>query len=126
MVNKLNSKMVSGFKWMSFSTILKVILQFIFIAILARLIGPEAYGIQAISMLIISTFQAVSDGGIGKAIIHNRRLEKNQLSTLFYLSIIIGFLIFSFINIFSPYISIFFNVPELVKVLSVLSAVFFD
>jgi len=124
MVDKLNSKMVSGFKWMSFSTILKVILQFIFIAILARLIGPEAYGIQAISMLIISTFQAVSDGGIGKAIIHNRQLEKNQLSTLFYLSIIIGFLIFSFINIFSPYISIFFNVPELVKVLSVLSAVF--
>ena len=124
MGQKLNNKMMSGFKWMSFSTVLKIISQLFFISILARLLGPEIYGIQAIAMLIVSFVQAVSDGGIGKAIIQAKKIKKHYYSTLFYFCLMIGILIFITINIFSSYISLFFNVSELTDVLPVLSMVF--
>lgn len=124
MAKELKKQMILGFKWMSFSTIIKIILQFIFIAILARLIGPEAYGIQAISMLVISSFQAISDGGIGKAIIQSQNIKNYHLSTLFYFSLFFSIIICFFVNYISFFVSIFFNVVELEQVIPILSFVF--
>lgn len=122
--NTLRTKTLRGVGWMTLSTISKLSMQLIFMAVLARLLGPEVYGVLAIAMVLISFAQLISDGGLGKAIIHKQKSSDSQLSTVFYTSIAIGCCISLLISFFSSAISDFFGHDSLKDVLKVLSVVF--
>lgn len=122
--NTLRSKTLRGVGWMTLSTVGKLLMQLLFMAVLARILGPETYGIQAIAMVLISFAQLISDGGLGKAIIQKQTSSNSQSSTVFYTSIVIGCCISAIIILSSGTIAEFFENEALADVLKVLSVIF--
>ena len=87
-----------GIKWTTFSTVFSVVLQTVKLMIIARFLTPEQYGIMGLVVVVISFGQTYSDSGISAALIHYQKIPKIQLSTLYWLNIILGlsiYLVFS-------------------------------
>lgn len=71
--------------------------QFVTLAVLARLLSPSDFGLMGIIMVVIGFAQAFADMGISNAIIHRQDATKDQLSSLYWLNILAGVIVFFFI-----------------------------
>ena len=78
-----------------------VLLNLIFTIILSRILSPIDFGYVAVIVIFTTFFTIVSEFGIGPAIIQNKNLTKNDLNSIFsltiYIAVIICF-IFAFIS----------------------------
>ncbi|AUD03908.1 MOP flippase family protein [Spirosoma pollinicola] len=110
-------KAMNGGKWITVSTAISTLFQFLQVAVLARLLDPSDFGIVSISNLIITFFQIFSNLGFSNSIIYKQESDRNILSTLYFLNLIVGFVIFIVIHISSPFIISFYHEPKLEQVL---------
>ncbi|GGK56648.1 MOP flippase family protein [Rufibacter glacialis] len=117
-------KAINGGKWVTISTVTNTLLQFLQIAILARLLDPLAFGVVSISTLIINFFNIFANLGFSNSIIHKQESDRNILSTLYGLNIGLGIIIFLLINACSFLIVDFYDEPRLYRVLRVSSFYF--
>lgn len=99
-------------------------LQLLQLAILARFLEPSAFGLMALVMVVIGFSQAFLDMGISNAIIHKQVITKNQLSTLYWVNILTGFVLFVVIVSISPLVAGFYKEPELVKLILIVGLTF--
>lgn len=120
----IKEKAINSGKWITLSTAFQTILQFGQIAILARLLNPTIFGIVALSNIVIVFFGIFANLGFTNSIIFKQEKNQNILSTVFYVNIILGFIIFLIIFIASPFIVSFYGEPRLAKVLSISSLIF--
>ena len=120
----LKKKTVSGVKWTTISTIGVNILQLIQLAILARLLDPSAFGVMAIVMVIVGFSQAFLDMGISNAIIHKQEITQEQLSTLYWVNVIAGVLIFVVMCGVAPFVASFYHQTELTNLIILLGTTF--
>lgn len=68
----LKSQAVSGAKWNGVSMGVVTTLQFLTLAILARLLSPSDFGLMGMIMVVIGFAQLFSDMGISNAIIYRQ------------------------------------------------------
>jgi O-antigen/teichoic acid export membrane protein len=120
----LKQKAISGVKWTTLSTVVTTILQLLQLAILARFLEPSAFGLMALVMVVIGFSQAFLDMGISNAIIHKQEISKNQLSTLYWVNILAGFILFCIIAIVAPFVSAFYKEPELTELVIIVALTF--
>ncbi len=113
----LKKTAASGVKWTSFSTVLTTGLQFIQLAVLARLLSPEAFGLMAMIMVVLGFAQAYADMGISNAIIHRQDATKEQLSSLYWLNILAGVIVFLLLLLLTPPVVLFFGEPRLTELM---------
>ena len=109
----LKTKIISGAKWTSASSIISIGLHFLQLIILARILPPEAFGLMAMIMVVVGFSNIFSDLGVSNAIIQKENPTSNQLSSLYWLNIFGGFFIFLLIILLNPIISGFYNEPAL-------------
>lgn len=83
----LRKQTFSGVRWTTFSSLGRAILQFLQIAILARLLAPADFGLIALVVAIMAFLQIFSDAGISNAIIHYQEITQEQLSSLYWLNV---------------------------------------
>ena len=95
------------------------IVSFIIGVILARLLSPSDFGIIGIVTIFISLSNVFVDAGFSNAIIRKQNKTKEDLSTAFYLNVIIGIVIYFCLYILSPYISKFFEEPILIPLIRI-------
>jgi PST family polysaccharide transporter/lipopolysaccharide exporter len=88
------AKAINSGKWITLSTTISTIVQFIQIALLARLLDPSAFGIVSVSALIISLFSIFANLGFSNSIISKQVDDREVLSTLYYLNLGLGLFIF--------------------------------
>ena len=86
-----------------------IIVQLIINSILARLLGPEEFGVVAVITVFTTFFTILGDMGIGPAIIQDKTLENKDISNIFKFSIIASVIIGILFYIFSYFISFFFS-----------------
>ncbi len=120
----LKQKTLNGIKWTTFSAIIVTFLQLTQIAILTRFLDPSAFGLMAIVMVIIGFSQAFLDMGISNAIIHKQHITHEQLSTLYWVNVIAGILLFFVVCIAAPFAAAFYKVPELTNLIILLGVTF--
>jgi O-antigen/teichoic acid export membrane protein len=120
----IKKKVLSGVKWTALSNIVLSILQMLQVSILARFLSPNDFGLMAIVMVIIGFSRIFSDMGISNAIIHYQNTSHEQLSSLYWLNIFSGIVLFLLISLFSPLIAQFYEEPELVNLLVLLGSIF--
>ncbi|RZL69820.1 MAG: colanic acid exporter [Pedobacter sp.] len=106
-------KAINGGKWVTTSTVISTVFQFGQIALLARLLPPTAFGLVSISSLIINFFSMFSNLGFNNSIIYKQEEDKNVLSSLYFLNLFLGFIIFGIVYLTSPLAINFFNEPKL-------------
>lgn len=82
--------------------------------LVARLLGPEFFGISVTFLLVVSTFAMISDLGLEKWLIQAREDEyQAALPTLASVLLVRGLLLGSAILLFAPWIAGRFGNPEL-------------
>lgn len=120
----LKKSAVSGLKWSSASKIGQQVLQFTTLAILARLLLPEDFGLMASAMVVIGLVNVFRDLGLSAALIQKQNVSDELFSSVFWLSVTTGLIMMLALIIFSPYIADFYNANTLVPILQVLSLSF--
>jgi O-antigen/teichoic acid export membrane protein len=121
---QLTNKTLSGLSWMFTGAGAQAILQMIVLIILARLVTPEEFGIVTAALIVIGFSEIFSSLGIGPAIVQRPLLNKDHIKTGFSMSILLGLSFFVLILVFTPLISTFFQMEELIYVLSIISLTF--
>lgn len=96
---------------------------FVKIAILARLLLPEQFGIVGIALLSLSFVEIITETGINIFLIQEKDELKEYLDTAWVVSILRGFVISLLIILATPFIASFFKSPEAKSVLYLVAAV---
>lgn len=94
------------------------------IVVLTRFLDKEDFGLMAMALFVIGISGIFIDMGISNVIIHKQKVNKYQLSTLFWLNILMGLGIYLMVILFSPLIAQFYTTPDLKGVID-LTAVSF-
>jgi O-antigen/teichoic acid export membrane protein len=89
------------------------LITFITSIILARLLGPEEYGIIGIAFLILTFIPMIADFGFGVAIIQKKNLSDEDLNLPFYISLFLGFCLLLILFLFSSFIEHSLKAPGL-------------
>ncbi|NHE55627.1 lipopolysaccharide biosynthesis protein [Cyclobacterium plantarum] len=113
----LKIKVKSGLKW---NLINQVVSQVIFVwfgIYLARLLGPEAYGLVGMITVFSGFANLFVDFGFSSAIVYDPKLTKNKISSVFWLNFFIGVVIYLIFYFGSPLLADFYKLEEL-KVLT--------
>jgi lipopolysaccharide exporter len=120
----LKQSAVTGVKWTTLSTGVSAVLQIGQLTVLARLLKPEDFGLMAMVMIIIGFAQAYADMGISAAVIHKQDVTRDQLSSLYWLNILTGIVVYLTLCVITPLIVMFFHEPRLYQLLPVVALSF--
>lgn len=117
-------KALNGGKWMTTSTVISTIFQFLQVAVLARLLEPSAFGIVSVSTMIISFFSMFTNLGFNNSIIYKQENDKNILSSLYSLNLLLGLSIFIIVYASAPILANLYHEKGLISIIKV-SSLFF-
>nr|WP_313257450.1 MOP flippase family protein [Serratia bockelmannii] len=120
----LKAKAFNGAKWTAFSTACIVGIGLLQMAILARLIGPKEFGLLSAAMVIIALADTLSDFGISNSIIQKKDISQDELTSLYWFNVGVGFLVFLIFFVCGKQIAAFLNLPGLNKLIELISIAF--
>jgi len=115
---------ISGIKWTGLSQIGGQAIQFISTLILVRLLSPSDFGLMSMSMLAVLFVMLFKDMGTGAAVIRDKTLSKEALSSIYWLNVILGLFATLLVYSTSPWVAEFFHEPQVTPVLKFLSFTF--
>ena len=93
-----------------------------FVSILiARIVGPAAYGLVAMLGIFMALGQAFSELGLGSALVQRKDITTDDETTCFILNITAGATVTIILALASPFVARFFNQPDLFPLLCVQS-----
>lgn len=120
----LTQRAVTGTAWSTLSTAGRQLLSVASVATVARLLGPDAYGVMGMANLLIAFILNFRDLGTGTAIIQRLSISDRLLSSLLWVNVLLGLVMAGIIIGSSPLVARFFGAPELVPILCTLSISF--
>lgn len=123
-MNNLKSQTVDAMKWSYLTLFINTALQFLFAAVLARLLGPKAYGVIALALSLQRFGQFIADLGIGQAIIQKQRLSEIEIRAGFTSSVLLGLLATTLAWVAAPYAGGFFKDPTVIPVFKGLASTY--
>jgi O-antigen/teichoic acid export membrane protein len=123
-IQHLRRRATSGARWTGTSTALKIATQFVQLAILARLLRVEDFGLMAMVNVVLAFAQTFADAGVSNAIIHYRDAKREELSSLYWLNVIGGAAVFVVMWFVSPLAAQVYRQPALTELLRVTSVIF--
>jgi O-antigen/teichoic acid export membrane protein len=116
----LKNKVKNGLKWTFIDQILSQIIFLIFGIFLARILSPVVFGVVGM-ITIFSNFAVLFiDLGFSAALIQKEKITNAHYSSVFWLNLGIGFLIYLLFYICAPYISLFYKQAELTALIRVI------
>ena len=122
-MSDLLAKTKKGLQWSAIEKLLTQAIQISITLILARLLGPAAFGLVGMLTVFIAISNVFIDGGFTSALIRKTGRSENDLATAFYYNFFVSCLCYLAIFICSPYISDFYQQTELKILLRVLGVV---
>jgi O-antigen/teichoic acid export membrane protein len=120
----LKEKAIGGAKWTTVSAVISAVVQLLQIAILAHFLDKKDFGLMALAVFVIGISQIFMDMGISNAIIYKKDVTHEQLSTMYWLNICMGVLIYLLLFILAPFVAAFYHEPKLVGVLNWIALTF--
>lgn len=118
----LRNDTVRGFLWTAIGTFGNGLIGFLVTIVLARFLTPEDFGLIEIVLSLVVVSEVLVDCGFTKAIIREQCVSNKDLSTLFFMNLVIALMLYILIFFFSPIISNVYSAPdEFVTILRVLS-----
>lgn len=92
--------------------------------ILARLLGPKDFGLVGMVTVFTGVLTLFRDFGLSSAAIQRTNITEEQISTLFWINILVGALLALLAVALAPVIAAFYHEPRLFMVATVLAAGF--
>lgn len=97
---------------------------FIVSTILARLLMPEDFGLLGMAMVFASLTDSFVDFGFGNAVIQKQKVNKLQLSTVFWINMLMAVILGLIMYFSAPLIAIYFEMPKLLPITKLMSLTF--
>lgn len=91
--------------------------------ILARILGPEAFGTLALVMVFTTILNVFVNCGLGTALIQKKDADDLDFSSVFYCNILFCLVIYVGLYFCAPIIADFYHRPELVSITRVLGLI---
>ncbi|HRN54812.1 MAG TPA: lipopolysaccharide biosynthesis protein [Niabella sp.] len=120
----LTNKTLNGFIWSGAGSGINGLIQVIILAVLARLINVESFGIVQAAMILVGFANYISQMGVGPALVQRKDLTGNHIRVGFTISIALGLFLGGALFLLSNTFASFFQITELSKVLKVISLLF--
>lgn len=109
----LRHKTFSAIRWTTFSSLTRAGLQLAQLVIMARILTPIDFGQVAVVVGIVAFLQNFSDAGVSNAIIHFRDISQRQLSSLYWLNIVVSFILALLLALSSHLVASWYQQPNL-------------
>jgi O-antigen/teichoic acid export membrane protein len=121
---QLRRRATSGARWTSVATAFRILMLFVQLAILARLLRVEDFGLMAMVNVVLAFAQAFADAGVSNSIIQYRDANRNELSSLYWLNVMAGGVVLVLTWFAAPLAAAIYRQPELVGLVRAVSIVF--
>ena len=122
---ELESSTIKGVIWSMIERFSAMGIQLICTLIIAQFLTPKEFGLISMMSIFLSFSSILVDSGFGQAIIRDQKATDRDYSSVFYINIIIGCFIYVLGYICSPFISSFYDVPQLTPLLRISFLVMF-
>lgn len=96
---------------------------FVVSIVLARLLDPSVYGTIALVTVFTTVMQVFVDSGMGSALIQKKETDDLDFSSVFYFNLVVCCFLYLVMFLTAPLIAIFYDMPDLVPVIRVLSLI---
>jgi O-antigen/teichoic acid export membrane protein len=125
-VGSLRERAARGVKWSFVGHFGRQGIRLLLVVVLARLIGPENFGIAAQAMVFILFIAVFLEQGLGTTLIQRPALSREILGSVFWLNLLTTIALCALTVAAAPAVAAFFGQPELTDVVRVLAiSVFF-
>lgn len=119
-MNSISDKLKKSGFWQSIEVLTLIFSQFIFFAIMARLLSKEDFGLMAIASGFIAVGSIFAESGMGSALIQYKNISPKHINAAFQGSLLFGVIFFLLLVCFAPLASEFFEEPKLVLLIRVI------
>ena len=109
----LKQKATSGVKWTTLSSAVNAILQLGQLMLLAHFLNSHDFGLIAILGVVVAFSQLFVDFGLSKAIIYKRDISHSQLSTLYWLNVVLSLVVYLILFFSADFIADFYKEASL-------------
>ncbi len=116
--------MLKGLAWTSLQGMMSHLISFLVFLVLARLLGPESFGLVAIATVAIAFFKLFSYFGFSAAIIQRKKLDDEHLDTAFWADIAANGVMLLIVYFSAEWIAEFYQEERLEPVIQALSLTF--
>lgn len=113
----------SGLLWSALERILTQAIQLAIMLVLARRLGPEAFGLVGMVAIFLAISQVFVDSGFSSAVIRKKDRTERDYSTVFFFNFVVSLICYGCLWLLSPYISDFYGKPELINIIRTLGLV---
>jgi PST family polysaccharide transporter len=120
----LASKSISALKWNYIGRLISLSMQFAIGILLARLLGPEPFGLVAIALFVQGLGGLFAEGGLGSALIQSKEISDHDIRSVFSTQIVIGIIMSSAIAGTAPLLAAFFHEPKATPVIMIMALSF--
>ena len=112
---------VSAVKWSALSTGSRFVLQLVAQVILARTLGPEAYGVFAIGMVVLTFANFVSGFGFSWSLLQRAQVNDEDIRFAWTWQIVVGLVTMLALYFMAPWLASYFREPRAQSVIQWLS-----
>ena len=105
--------MRNGLTWTFIDYILNKGLYFFTTIYLARILGPNEFGVFGILALFTLIGNTLIDSGLSNSLLRQQRILQNDFDTIFVTNIIFSSFLYLIVYILSPFVSLVFHQPAL-------------
>jgi PST family polysaccharide transporter len=118
-VDTLSHRTVGALSWMFVNASGQIALQITVLAVLARLVSPEQFGLVTATVILITFSEIIADCGIGAALIQRARLTDEHIRTAFTLTALLSIAVWVGVVLGATTIASFFRLPALAPLILV-------
>jgi O-antigen/teichoic acid export membrane protein len=123
-MRSLTHSTISSMTWTAWGSMATAGLKVVVLVVLTRLLTPADFGLVSAALVVIGFSLAFSQLGMGPALVQRLVLEPRHISTAFFASTGIGFLVAALVWLLAPQIAGFFRTEQLVPIVRALSVLF--
>ena len=121
---RLMQRSFTALKWNYLGAFARAGSQFLIGIVLARLLGPEPFGVVAVAWLVFGLGNLVADFGLASALIQRKEISTDEIRYVFTLQMLVGLLLTGIIASSAGWIAMFFRHPEAARVIQAMSLLF--
>ncbi|OGH02453.1 MAG: hypothetical protein A2798_02230 [Candidatus Levybacteria bacterium RIFCSPHIGHO2_01_FULL_37_17] len=112
-----------GVSWMSALRLATRAASFLKIAVLARFLSPAQFGLFGVASIALSLLEVLTQTGINIFLVQSKKEIEEYVDSAWVVSILRGAFIGLLIILLSPFLAEFFNTPEALNILLLISIV---
>ncbi len=122
--SSLSQRSFAALKWDYIGAVARSGSQFAIGIILARLLGPEPFGLVAVALLAIGLGALIADFGLASALVQRKSVSGDDIRVVFTAQVVVGVLLTVGIYLLSGRIAAYFHRPDAIPVLQAMSLMF--